>query len=139
MMEKQLEKYFDALWPICRSITGNGLRESFKILKEIIPFDLIEVPTGTVVLDWKIPKEWNINDAYIISPQGNKICDFKVNNLHLINYSIPINKTMTWDELQPHLNTLPNKPNAIPYLTTYYKETWGFCLTHNEYLQLPQQ
>ncbi len=139
MMEKQLEKYFDALWPICRSITGNGLRESFKILKEIIPFDLIEVPTGTVVLDWKIPKEWNINDAYIISPQGNKICDFKVNNLHLINYSIPINKTMTWDELQPHLNTLPNKPDAIPYLTTYYKETWGFCLTHNEYLQLPQQ
>ena len=139
MMEKQLEQYFDALWPICRSISGNGLRNSFKILQEIIPFELIEVPTGTVVLDWKIPKEWNINDAYIITPNGKKIAEFKINNLHLINYSIPVNKTMSWEELKPHLHTLPNKPDAIPYLTTYYKETWGFCLTHHEYLQLPQE
>jgi aminopeptidase-like protein len=139
MMEKQLEQYFDALWPICRSISGNGLRHSFKILQEIIPFELIEVPTGTVVLDWKIPKEWNINDAYIITPNGKKIAEFKINNLHLINYSIPVNKTMSWEELKPHLHTLPNKPDAIPYLTTYYKETWGFCLTHHEYLQLPQE
>lgn len=138
-MEKQLEQYFDALWPICRSISGNGLRHSFKILQEIIPFELIEVPTGTVVLDWKIPKEWNINDAYIITPNGKKIAEFKINNLHLINYSIPVNKTMSWEELKPHLHTLPNKPDAIPYLTTYYKETWGFCLTHHEYLQLPQE
>jgi aminopeptidase-like protein len=137
-MEKELEKYFDDLWPICRSITGNGLRKSFKILQEIIPFELIEVPTGTTVLDWKIPKEWNINDAYIITPQGKRICDFKINNLHLINYSMPINKTLSYDELIPHLHTLPNKPNAIPYLTTYYKETWGFCLTHQEFLQLPK-
>ena len=139
MMEKQLEQYFDALWPICRSISGNGLRHSFKILQEIIPFELIEVPTGTVVLDWKIPKEWNINDAYIITPNGKKIAEFKINNLHLINYSIPVNKTMSWEELKPHLHTLPNKPDAIPYLTSYYKETWGFCLTHHEYLQLPQE
>jgi aminopeptidase-like protein len=138
-MEKQLEKYFDALWPICRSISGNGLRQSFKILQEIIPFKLIEVPTGTQVLDWKIPKEWNISDAYIITPEGNKIADFKVNNLHIINYSIPINKQLTWQELQPHLHTLPNKPNAIPYLTTYYKETWGFCITHQEFEQLPKE
>ena len=138
-MEKQLEKYFDALWPICRSITGNGLRQSFKILQEIIPFELTEVPTGTQVLDWKIPKEWNIKDAYIITPDGKKIADFKVNNLHIINYSIPVNLQLTWHEIQPHLHTLPNKPNAIPYLTTYYKETWGFCITHNEYLQLPQE
>lgn len=137
-MEKELEKYFDDLWPICRSITGNGLRKSFKILQEIIPFELVEVPTGTTVLDWKIPKEWNINDAYIITPQGKRICDFKINNLHLINYSMPINKTLSYDELIPHLHTLPNKPNAIPYLTTYYKETWGFCLTHQEFLQLPK-
>jgi aminopeptidase-like protein len=139
MMEKQLEQYFDALWPICRSISGNGLRHSFRILQEIIPFELIEVPTGTVVLDWKIPKEWNINDAYIITPDGKKIAEFKINNLHVINYSIPVNKTMSWEELKPHLHTLPNKPDAIPYLTTYYKETWGFCLTHHEYLQLPQE
>lgn len=137
-MEKQIEKYFDALWPICRSITGNGLRESFKILQEIIPFELIEVPTGTQVLDWKIPKEWNIKDAYIITPEGKKICDFKVNNLHLINYSMPVNKSLSWEELLPFLHTLPAKPDAIPYLTTYYKETWGFCLTHKEFEQLPQ-
>lgn len=136
-MEKQLEKYFDALWPICRSITGNGLRESFKILQEIIPFELIEVPTGTQVLDWKIPKEWNIKDAYMITPEGKKICDFKVNNLHLINYSMPVNKSLSWEELLPFLHTLPAKPDAIPYLTTYYKETWGFCLTHKEFEQLP--
>lgn len=139
MMEKQLEQYFDALWPICRSISGNGLRSSFKILQEVIPFELIEVPTGTAVLDWKIPKEWNINDAYIITPDGKKIAEFKINNLHVINYSIPVNKTLSWEELKPHLHTLPNKPDAIPYLTTYYKETWGFCLTHHEYLQLPQE
>jgi aminopeptidase-like protein len=138
-MEKELEKYFDALWPICRSITGNGLRNSFKILQEIIPFELIEVPTSTSVLDWKVPKEWNINDAYIITPQGNKICEFKVNNLHLINYSMPVNMSLTFEELLPYLHTLPNKPNAIPYLTSYYKETWGFCLTHNEFLQLPKE
>ncbi len=138
-MEKELEKYFDDLWPICRSITGNGLRKSFKILQEIIPFELVEVPTGTTVLDWKIPKEWNINDAYIITPDGKKIAEFKINNLHLINYSIPLNKTMSWEELKPHLHTLPNKPDAIPYLTTYYKETWGFCLTHHEFLQLPKE
>ncbi|HRG57691.1 MAG TPA: DUF4910 domain-containing protein [Bacteroidia bacterium] len=137
-MEKNLETYFDKLWPICRSITGNGLRQSFKILQEIIPFELTEVPTGTQVLDWKIPKEWNIVDAYIICPDGKKIADFKNNNLHLINYSIPINQKLTWEQLQPHLHTLPNKPDAIPYLTTYYKETWGFCLTHNEYLSLPK-
>jgi len=138
-MEKQLEKYFDALWPICRSISGNGLRNSFKILQELIPFELTEVATGTNVLDWKIPKEWNINDAYIIAPDGKKIASFKENNLHLINYSVPINKQLSWEELQPHIHTLPNKPNAIPYLTTYYKETWGFCLTHNEWLQLPKE
>jgi aminopeptidase-like protein len=138
-MEKQIEKYFDALWPLCRSISGNGLRESFKILQEIIPFELTEVPTGTRVLDWKIPKEWNINDAYIITPEGKKIADFKINNLHVINYSIPVNKKLSYDELIPHLHTLPNKPTAIPYLTTYYKETWGFCLTHEEFLQLPKQ
>lgn len=138
-MEKQLEKYFDALWPICRSITGNGLRDSFKILQEVIPFELMEVPTGTQVLDWKIPNEWNINDAFIVTPSGKKIAEFKKNNLHLMNYSIPVDRELTWEELLPHLHTLPEKPNAIPYLTTYYKQTWGFCLTHQEFLQLPKE
>lgn len=137
-MEKDLEKYFDRLWPICRSITGDGLRESFRILQEIIPFEITEVPTGTKVLDWVIPQEWNIKDAYIICPDGRKIADFKSNNLHVINYSIPVNKQLTYEDLLPHLNTLPDKPNAIPYLTTYYKQTWGFCLSHKEFLTLPK-
>ncbi|MFN7294699.1 MAG: DUF4910 domain-containing protein, partial [Bacteroidota bacterium] len=138
-MEKDLEKYFDKLWPICRSISGNGLRESFQILNEIIPFELTEVKTGTQVLDWVIPKEWNISDAYILCPDGRKIADFKVNNLHVINYSISVNQQLTYDQLLPYLNTLPEKPDAIPYLTTYYKQTWGFCLTHNEFLTLPKE
>jgi aminopeptidase-like protein len=138
-MEKDLEKYFDKLWPICRSISGNGLRESFQILNEIIPLELTEVKTGTQVLDWVIPKEWNISDAYILCPDGRKIADFKVNNLHVINYSIPVNQQLTYDQLLPYLNTLPEKPDAIPYLTTYYKQTWGFCLTHNEFLTLPKE
>jgi aminopeptidase-like protein len=85
----ELEQYFDRLWPICRSISGNGLRTSFNILQEIIPLSLKEYPTGTQVYDWEIPKEWNIEDAYIIAPDGKKICDFSQNNLHIVNYSIP--------------------------------------------------
>lgn len=137
-MRKELEKYFDRLWPICRSITGQGLRESFKILQEIIPFELTEVPTGTKVFDWEIPQEWNISNAYILTPTGEKIADFKTNNLHIVNYSEPINSTMGWDELRPHLHTLPNMPNAVPYITSYYKRTWGFCISQEQYDNLPK-
>lgn len=136
MMEQDIEQYFDRLWPICRSITGNGLRTSFRILQEIIPLELEEVPTGTEVFDWKVPREWNINDAYIITPEGEKIAAFKVNNLHVVNYSTPIDREMTWEELEPHLHTLPDQPTAIPYITSYYKEHWGFCLAHEQYEQL---
>lgn len=135
-MEKQLENYFDKLWPICRSITGNGLRESLAVLQEIIPLQLTEVPTGTQVFDWTIPKEWNISDAYIITPDGKKICDLRINNLHVINYSIPVNKNITFEELKPHLHFIKEMPDAIPYITSYYKETWGFCLTYNEFKTL---
>jgi aminopeptidase-like protein len=138
-MRDLLEKYFDRLWPICRSISGDGLRESFKILQEIIPLELLEVKSGTQVLDWAVPKEWNIREAYILTPQGEKIADFRVNNLHVVNYSTPIHQKMAWSELQPHLHTLPEKPEAIPYLTTYYKERWGFCLSHNQYSTLPHE
>ena len=131
-METELEKYFDRLWPICRSITGNGLRESFEILKEIIPLQLSEIPTGTKVFDWEVPMEWNINEAYIITPNGDKICDFKINNLHVLNYSIAVNKEIEYSELEKHLYSLPNLPTAIPYVTSYYKENWGFCISHNE-------
>jgi aminopeptidase-like protein len=138
-METELEKYFDRLWPICRSITGNGLRESFKILKEIIPLQLSEIPTGTKVFDWEIPMEWNINDAYIITPNGNKICDFKENNLHVVNYSLPVDKIVEYGELIQHLKFLIDQPDAIPYVTSYYEEYWGFCISKSEFDQLPKE
>lgn len=131
-----LETYFDRLWPICRSITGNGLRESLQILSELIPLELHEVPSGSKVFDWEVPKEWNISDAYIITPSGKKICDFKTNNLHIVNYSVSFKGKLSFEELKKHLYSLPAMPNAIPYMTSYYKEDWGFCITHAELLQL---
>jgi len=124
------------LFPICRSITGNGVRESLKILKKHIPLNISEVPSGTNVFDWTIPKEWNINDAYIKNSKGEKIIDFKKSNLHVLNYSSPINEKISLKELLPHLHSLPNQPNVIPYRTSYYKENWGFCLTHNQLIDL---
>lgn len=136
-MQKELESYFDKLWPICRSITGNGLRESLGILSDIIPLQITEVPTDTEVFDWAIPKEWNIEDAYILTPNGKKVADFKVNNLHVVNYSIPVDMEIGYDELIKHIHSIPEMPDAIPYITTYYKETWGFCLQHNVLKDLP--
>ncbi len=128
----EIEQYFDRLWPICRSISGDGLRTSFQILQELIPLELKEYATGQKVFDWEIPKEWNITDAYIITPSGQKICDFNVNNLHIVNYSIPFEGELHYNDLFPHLFTIENQPDAIPYITSYYKETWGFCISWNE-------
>jgi aminopeptidase-like protein len=139
MLKKEIEKYFDKLWPICRSITGNGLRESLSIINELVPLQITEVPTGIKVFDWEIPKEWNIKDAYIITPSGKKICDFKLNNLHVLNYSIPFEGYLDFAELNQHLYSIPEMPNAIPYVTTYYKETWGFSIEHDLRMQLPQE
>ncbi len=138
-MISAIEKYFDRLWPICRSITGEGLRETLKILQEIIPLKLTEIPTGAKVFDWEIPKEWNISDAYIITPEGKKIANFKNNNLHVVNYSVPVNETIEYPQLIQHIYTLPDLPDAVPYITSYYKENWGFCLSHNEFLTLPKE
>ncbi len=137
-MKQELEKYFDRLWPICRSISGNGLRESMQILNEIIPLELTEIPTGTEVFDWTIPNEWNIREAYIITPDGKRIADLSVHNLHVVNYSIPVNREISFDELRKHIHTIPEIPDAIPYITSYYKENWGFCLKHNEFETLPK-
>lgn len=124
------------LFPICRSITGDGFRETLKIIQEHIPLNLYEVPTGTQVFDWTVPKEWNIKDAYVKDSNGNKVIDFKKSNLSVVGYSIPINKKVSLAELQEHLNSLPEQPQAIPYVTSYYNETWGFCLAHQEREQL---
>ncbi|MEU8275512.1 DUF4910 domain-containing protein [Microbispora bryophytorum] len=119
------------LYPLCRSITGSGLRRTLEIIGESIPLEISEVPTGTQVLDWTIPKEWNIRDAYIKDFSGTRIVDFAASNLHVVGYSVPVSATMTLEELRPHLHTLPGQPGLVPYRTSYYAETWGFCLSEN--------
>ena len=124
------------LYPICRSITGDGVRKTDKIISKHIPLEMHEIKTGTKVFDWTVPKEWNIKDAYIISPKGKKIVDFKKSNIHVLGYSTPINTTISLDDLKPHLYTMPEIPNTIPYRTSYYNENWGFCLSHEQFLKL---
>lgn len=138
-VNEELEKYFDRLWPICRSITGDGLRESLSILGEIIPLEIIEYPSGTKAFDWEVPREWNIREAYIETPDGKRVADFSENNLHVINYSIPVDKEVDYAELQDHVRTLPDQPDAIPYVTSYYSEKWGFCLSQNVFDSLTQE
>ena len=121
------------LWPINRSITGEGVRKTLLILKELSPkLSIHEVSSGTKVFDWEVPREWHVNDAYIITPGGKKICNFKENNLYLLAYSIPIQKKLNLKELQKYLYSIPEQPSAIPYVTSYYEERWGFCLSQNE-------
>ena len=120
------------LYPICRSITGNGVRETLRRVSEHIPLKIHEVPTGTRVFDWTVPKEWNIRDAYVKNSDRIKVIDFKKSNLHVLNYSTPIRKRMSLAELREHLYTLPDHPDWIPYKTSYDQERWGFCLSQNQ-------
>jgi aminopeptidase-like protein len=122
----------EALYPICRSITGNGVRQSLRLLQETIPLQVHEVPSGATVFDWTIPKEWNIRDAYIKDAAGERVVDFRGSNLHVLNYSVPVHRTMSLAELRPHLFTLPETPDWIPYRTSYYRENWGFCLSQKQ-------
>jgi aminopeptidase-like protein len=135
---KELHKCASELYPICRSITGNGMRQTLALIQERIPLQVSEVPTGTPVFDWTVPKEWNIRDAYIKDAHGRRIVDFKQCNLHVLNYSAPIHKTIPLSELRNHLFTIPDRPEWIPYRTSYYREDWGFCLTHNQLLGLEE-
>lgn len=135
---EQAQELLERLFPICRSITGDGARQTLSIIKEYIPLEIVEVPTGTQALDWTVPKEWNIKDAYIVGPDGKKFAQFKENNLHVMSYSIPVHARMPLLDLKGHLHTFPDQPDIIPYKTSYYDEQWGFCLTHNELQSLPE-
>lgn len=140
-MEKiasELEEYFDRLWPIMRSITGDGVRKTHEILSEIIPLKTMEIPSGTKILDWTVPKEWVCKEAYVIDPNGKRILDIKEHTLHLVNYSAPFKGKIKKSELENHLHSIPDQPNAIPYVTSYYSEDWGFCLSHQQRQELSE-
>jgi aminopeptidase-like protein len=128
-----MHEFVRELYPICRSITGNGLRETLRRIGERIPLQTHEVPSGTQVFDWTVPKEWTIRDAYIKNSRGQKVVDFHKSNLHVVNYSVPVNRKMSLGELKAHLHTLPQHPEWIPYRTSYYRESWGFCLSQREF------
>jgi aminopeptidase-like protein/spore coat polysaccharide biosynthesis protein SpsF (cytidylyltransferase family) len=134
----ELDSYLQRLFPLCRSITGNPNRETLRILQELIPLTIYEVPSGTAVYDWTIPDEWNIQDAYIADATGQRIIDFQASNLHVVSYSTPVHSNFTWQALQSHLHCHPTLPEAIPYRTSYYQRDWGFCVTHAQYRGLEQ-
>ena len=133
---EDLHRFAAELYPICRSITGDGIRQTLERIHRRIPIQFSDVPTGMEVFDWTVPKEWNISDAYIKDSNGTRILDFQCSNLHVVNYSIPVHATISLAELKPHLFTIPERPDWIPYRTSYYKETWGFCMSHNQMLAL---
>jgi aminopeptidase-like protein len=129
----KIYKLAEKLWPLNRSITGQGVRETLKVLKKICPdLKIKNVDSGTDVFDWKVPDEWQVKSAYIISPDGNKICDFSKNNLHLVSYSVKTKKILNLIDLKKKLYSLPRLPDAIPYKTSYYHKDWGFCISHNQ-------
>ena len=129
---REMYALIEELFPICRSITGDGVRETLRRIDELLPLEVQEVATGTRVLDWTVPEEWNIRDAYVADPDGNRLIDFRSSNLHVVSYSTPIRERMTFAELRPRLHTLPEHPDWIPYRTSYYTEDWGFCLAHRD-------
>ena len=120
------------IFPICRSITGNGVRQTLDLLGRHVPLERREIASGTKVLDWEVPREWNITDAYIANGAGERVVDFRRSNLHVLSYSVPVRRRMTLDDLLPHIHTLPDQPDLIPYRTSYYAESWGFCMSHNQ-------
>jgi len=131
-----MENYFDRLWLLNRSLTGNANRETIKILSEIVDLNISEIPSGTECFDWTVPPEWNAREAWIKDSKGNTILDFKKNNLHLLGYSEEFSGKLSLADLKEHLYSLPDQPDVIPYLTSYYKKRWGFCLSHKQLTEL---
>ncbi|HEY9759827.1 MAG TPA: DUF4910 domain-containing protein [Oculatellaceae cyanobacterium] len=130
--------YFDRLWPILRSITGEGVRQTHRILNELVPLQTFEIPSGTEVFDWTIPKEWVVREAYVIAPDGRRILDIAENNLHIVGYSTPFRGKVALSELVEHLYSLPDLPDAIPWITSVYSPRWGFCCSHSFKESLPE-
>lgn len=133
-----MHQFIAELYPICRSITGDGVRQTLKLIRERIPITICEVPSGIQVFDWTVPPEWNIRDAYIKNSAGERVVDWRVCNLHIVSYSVPVHTRLSLSELKQHLHSDPERPDWIPYRTSYYNPTWGFCLKHSQLLALPE-
>lgn len=131
----QIEKLLTDLFPTCRSITGNGVRDTLNYLRKSVDFQIHEIPSGTSCFDWTVPPEWNVHEAFIEDASGKRLVDFKSNNLHIVSYSAPVDGTFSYEEIIPHIHTLPELPEAIPYRTSYYKQQWGFCVSHQSFSQ----
>lgn len=135
---QQMDGLFDRLFPLFRSITGEGVRQTLHILQEYIPLEIESVASGTTVFDWTVPKEWVIHEAWIKDENGNEIINIKNSNLHVVNYSEPIDCSISLADLKQHVFTIPHKPTAIPYVISYYKERWGFCMSHEQLMSLEE-
>lgn len=134
---EEMHALVERLYPICRSITGDGVRATLEIVGEYVPLQVHEVPTGTRVLDWTVPQEWNVRDAWIADAAGRRVVDFAASSLHVLGYSVPVSATLPLSELRGHLHTLPDQPSLVPYRTSYYEPRWGFCLAQDTLDALP--
>jgi aminopeptidase-like protein len=128
----QAFELMERLFPLCRSLTGSGVRATFDVLDEYVPLKRTEIASGTEIFDWRVPDEWNIRDAYIATADGNRVVDFRASTLHVVSYSEPVRERMSLDALTERLHTLPDQPDLVPYRTSYYHRTWGFCLSHRQ-------